>query len=359
MRNSKSVGLIALTALAVAVMTACSSGSPGGSSSASGEADEQITIGYAVPVVANPYWQGNIAFAQQMADELDVELIVQDARDQADTQLKNIEDLIATGVDGIIFGPINTTVGPAILKLCESSGTPCVAAERLPGVEPDEASKEYFPGYVVGDDKDLGFRSAELLAEDGATTCVAMSGQVGNSVADRRLEGFLEGAEANGLTVASTFRPAELAAEGQQAMENFLSQLPGPGFDCMWGFDGDVGTGSISALTNAGALDQVRISGIGPTQDNLREIADGQMLSSIGGEFMDGGFALIMVYDVINGNYETSGPVVLRGVTIQQDNVAEYAAQFGGETVTGYSAKELSATHNPDATTDGFEVVLK
>ena len=83
------------------------------------------------------------------------------------------------------------------------------------------------------------------------------------------------------------------------------------------------------------------------------------MMSSIGGEFMDGGFAVIMAFDAVHGRRATSGVVTLRGVTVQQSNVARYAAQFGGSLVQGYSARALSATYNPQATTAGFNVVLR
>ena len=264
---------------------------------AAGTSDDNsnIKIGYAVPVLANPYWETNVQFAKQMASALGVSLVVESANDQADTQLQNVENLVAQGVKGIVFGPIDTHIGPAILKVCQQHHIVCAAAERRPGVEPNDSNKDYFAGYVVGDDHDLGTRIGHILDRAGARKCVAMSGIQGNSVADLRLQGFADYAGSHGMAVLSTFRPAELAADGQKATENFLAQLPGPKFDCAFGFDGDVGTGAISALSKASVLDKVKVATIGPTSSNIGEIKSGQMLASIGGEFMDGGFAPIMV----------------------------------------------------------------
>ena len=61
----------------------------------------------------------------------------------------------------------------------------------------------------------------------------------------------------------------------------------------------------------------------------------------------------------MRGHRVTSGPVVLHRVTVLRSNVSRYAAQFGGATVTGYDAKQLSATYNPKATTAGFTVKFK
>jgi len=345
----------------VATVVAAAVGSTAAGSIAAGTADgsSDIKIGYAVPVLANPYWATNVQFAKQLASALGVSLVVESANDQADTQLQNVENLVAQGVKGIVFGPIDTDIGPAILKVCQQHHIVCAAAERRPGVEPNDSNKDYFAGYVVGDDRDLGTRIGQILDRAGARKCVAMSGIQGNSVADLRLQGFEDFAASHGMSVLSTFRPAELAADGQKATENFLSQLPGPKFDCVFGFDGDVGTGAISALSKAGVLNRVKVATIGPTSSNLREIKAGQMLASIGGEFMDGGFATIMVFDAISGHRATSGAVVLHGATVLRYNVARYAAQFGGTSVTGYDAKQLSATYNPRATTAGFTVKLK
>ena len=319
----------------------------------------EIKIGFAVPVLENPYWAVNVKFARQMANDLGVTLVVESANDRADTQLENVENLAAQGVKGIVFGPIDTNIGPAILKVCQQHNIMCAAAERRPGVEPNLSSKEYYAGYVVGDDLDLGTRMAGLLDEAHARKCVAMSGIQGNSVADQRLQGFVDYANSHHMTILSVFRPAELAEDGQKATENFLAQLPGPQFDCEFGFDGDVGTGAIAVLSKMGALSKVKVGTIGPTASNLEEIKRGDMLASIGGEFMDGGFALVMVYDAMQGRPATSGAVVLHGVTVTQSNVSQYEAQFGGATVLGYNAKQLSSVYNITATAEGFAVSLK
>ena len=217
-----------------------------------GAGKDPVKIGFAVPVLENPYWAVNVQFAKQMAGWLGATLVVESANDQADKRLENIENLVAQGVSGVVFGPVDTNIGPAILRVCERNHIVCAAAERRPGVEPNSSNKDYFAGYVVGDDRDLGARMGALLYGANARKCVAMSGAEGNSVADLRLQGFKEYASSHAMAVLSVFRPAELAEDGQKATENFLAQLPGPGFDCLFGFDGDVGTGAISALSERG-----------------------------------------------------------------------------------------------------------
>ena len=341
-------------------VAAASSG--GSSSSGQGTAAPKtgFKIGYAVPVLANPYWEQNVAFARKMASELGISLVVENANSAEDTQLKNIEDLVAQGVKGIVFGPITGSIGPAILKVCQQNNLVCAAMARKPGPEPDGSNQNYYAGYVVGNDYGDGQRTAQALDQAGATNCVAMSGQLGNSVADDRLRGFDDYAKAHGMDVLSTYRPAELAQDGQQATENFLAQLPGPKFNCAFGFDGDVGTGTIAALTKAGVLNKVKVATMDTNPTNIQDIENGSLLgSAASGEYIDGGLAEILVYDGINGHLRSTRAIVLDGTVVTKANVAKYATQFGSGNPPSYDAKQLSLTYNPNAGNGGMQVVLK
>jgi ABC-type sugar transport system substrate-binding protein len=342
-------------AAAVLLLTAACSGPTGDGDNA----DDTVTIGFAVPVLANPYWSQNVDFAKAAAAELGAEIVVADAKSSESTQLTNVQNLISQGVDGIIFGPVTVAVGPAILDACKVAKIQCAAVARKPGVEADASNADYYVGYVVGNDYGDGEAAAQALSEAGATKCVVMSGQQGNSVADDRLQGFVDYAADNGLEILSTFRPAEVASEGQQATENFLAQFPGPGFDCLYVFDGDAGTGALSALANKGVIDKVKVANLDANPENQKAIKDGTLIASAAaGEFVNGGFATILVYDAINGHAPKSREVVLNGVVVNKDNVDAYSEQYSG-TPTIYDIKNLSQTYNPDATTDDLVIVVK
>jgi ribose transport system substrate-binding protein len=362
----RAVALMATMLLCLAGLSACGGssndeggGSGAGSSTSSAAAKPKtgVKIGFAVPVLANPYWKSNADFAKKMGAQLGAEVIIADAQEKEDNQLKNVQDLIAQGVDGIIFGPITAEIGPAILKACEQAKIYCAAAARKPGVEPSDSNPSYV-GYVVGDDHGDGQRSAQALKEAGVKACVGWSGLQGNSVADDRLKGFQQYMEANGVKVLDIIRPAELAEDGQKAVENFLAQFPGPRFDCAWSFDGDAAIGAISALEKARVLHKVKVGSLDASLPNVQAIQTSKLVaSSAGGEFINGGFATIMVYDAINGRQPTKRGVVLEGAVVNKDNAAAFKRQFLDQ-LPDYDAKKLSRTYNPQATSDDFEVVL-
>lgn len=328
-----------------------------GSESTSASGDD-VTIGFAVPVLANPYWKANVEFATKMADQMGVELVVADAGEKQDTQLKNVQDLIAQGVDGIVFGPITAEIGPRLLQACENANIQCAAMARKPSVEPSDATNGYYAGYVVADDAGDGAAAAEALVNAGVTKAVAMSGLQGNSVANGRLNGFTQYAEANGLELLGTHRPVELPKDGLDATKNFLAKLPGPAFDGVFAFNDGSALGAIQALSQAGALDKVKVASIDGTSDGVAAVERGQLLITPGGEFVNGGFATIMVYDAIMGNPRDDRSVVLNVLSVTRDNVAEYKAQFIDQ-LPDYDARKLSKTLNPKADDDVFKIVLK
>jgi len=226
-------GTVAVASLALLALAAC------GSSHGSSNPNKQLTIGFAIPVLANPYWKANADFATKMGQQLGVKVIVADAQEKEDAQLKNVQDLIAQGVDGIIFGPITTEIGPALLKACQNAHIMCAAAARKPGVEPSASTGGYYAGYVIGDDYGDGVVGAQLLAGAGCKRVVTMSGLQGNSVADDRLNGFISKAHELGVQIlgnpqrpvdGGTFKTLEVTAP---AGSIFMAEEPAA---CQWYF---------------------------------------------------------------------------------------------------------------------------
>ncbi len=345
------LGAVLLSTSLAVLLGACSL------SAAENQDDATLTIGFAVPVLANPYWKANADFATDIAEQLGADLVVVDAQEKEDAQLKNVQDLIAQGVDGIVFAPITAEVGPSLLQACDGAGIPCAAMARRPSVEPSADNADHYAGYVVADDSGDGAQAAEALAEAGATRIVAMSGLQGNSVADGRLTGFVEAADRLGLDVISTHRPVELPKDGLDATQNFLAEHPGPGFDGLYAFNDSSAVGAIEALgDDAGST--VRIASIDGTTEGVRAIEQGQLEMTMGGEFINGGMAAVLVYDAIKGNPWEDRDVVLNVFPVTEENVAEYKAQFI-DSVPDYDAEQLSRTHNPDASVDDLRIALQ
>lgn len=344
---------------AAGVAVALTLGGCASESSSSGGGSEEFEIGFNVPVLANPFWKQNVEFAEDAATAVGATLIIADANQDEAQQLKIMEDFAAQGVDAIVVAPVTTAVVPALIKAADDAEIPLFFAERTPGFEPDEAKYPSYIGFVGADSYSGAQATAQALYDAGKRRIVATTGTKGSSIAEDRLQGLMDFAEANpDFEVLQSQYGVELREDGQAATENFLSTFPGPDFDGVWNYTDSAAVGSASAIQAAGAGDEVAITGFDGQPDGAQAILDGEMLATAGGQFIDGAFATIMAFDYLNGHLPKTPYVVMDYLVITEDNAAAYLEQFG-EGKPPYDLKNLSVTHNPDASTDGFVIAIQ
>ena len=353
--------IAAATGLGVALtlaVTGCGSGLIADASAGSGD-DAMPRIAFDVPVAANPYWDLQVTYAEAAAEQLGFELVVGDANSQEDTQINQVQSQIAGGVDGIVISPVTDSVGTTVLASAEQAGIPVVFMQRSPGLKPDDYDGSQYVGFVGTDDVQGGTLTAEALYEAGIRKVVAMTGAQGNSVAEDRIAGLTDFAAAHSdMTVLQQEFGNELREDGQQTMENLLSAYPGPGFDGVWAFNDETAIGAVRALSNAGSLENVAVTGMDGTPDGVQAILDGEILSGPGGGYVCGSYATVMLYDALNGNDPKSDFVLLPYVDISADNAEKFKTDFLGNP-SGLDFRALSATYTEGASTDDYVITLE
>ena len=78
---------------------------------------------------------------------------------------------------------------------------------------------------------------------------------------------------------------------------------------------------------NAGKLDKVKIVALDGTVDAVTAVANGQLLTTVGGGYACGAFALVELYDSINGHAPDQQIVNIPLLPITKDNVKAYQDQ--------------------------------
>jgi ribose transport system substrate-binding protein len=365
----------ALGVLAVAltlVLTACSSGSspaassgaPGVSnaptgSSAGGGTGKKPTIGFVIPLISNPYWKLIQDFAVGAAGTLGITLKTDQADSDENKEISIIEGLIAQGVDGLVVGPVSDKVGATILADAETAKIPVVFMQRPPGVDHATYTGKQFIGFVGTDDSGGGAVAAQALYDAGARKWVAMGGAQGNGVSDARLKAATDFAAAHpDMKILQTQAGNEARDAGQTTMENFLSALPGPGFDGVFSFNDEGALGAIQALKAANiGTDKVKVVGLDGTTDAVAAVLKGDMLESVGGGYACGAFALTELYDYINGHPPKTPEYNLPLLPVTKANAQQYTDQVLNGMST-YDFKSVSAVYTPGASTDDYKIVL-
>lgn len=320
----------------------------------SGEEDK-LVIGSVMPALNNEFWKNYLAFLEQTAEQLDIELININANESGEALANGVNDLIARGVDGIIAIPFYGT-GPQILAAADFEGTPVMMVDALPEQEVPGGNFEQYVGFVGPDDKEAGYMMAEALADsiepdaNGTKSIVAIQGPPGTSVAENRFDGleqYLEehpDVELLGSAVGN-FSPVD----SQNAMDDLLQRHPE--VQGLWSVAGGPTTGALSSIKAAGLKPgtDIKISTTDLNPDVLEAVEKGEVLFDIGGHWLEGGFGLVMLHDSIQGieftEEERTQTMSLLPVT--QDTLDQFRADFP-DGLPKYDAKEHSRHYTPD-----------
>lgn len=328
------MGAVGITAAAGSALAACGDSSDG----ASGEGDGggTLTIGSVVPTLDAQFWQRYKAFMETVGAAIGVEVVTINANNSADALNKGIEDLVARGVDGLIFVPY-FGAGPFGIATADAAGIPSMCVDTTPDdIKPGGEYPNYV-GFVGPDDETAGYAMADALSKtlapgpDGRKTIVAIEGTPGTSVAINRFKGLERYiAEGGDLTLLGSAVGNFVASDSQKAMDDLLQAHP----DVMgvWTANGGTATGALASLKNAGRTpgDDVKVVTMDLNPDNVELVAAGELEFDTGGHWLQGGFSLLIMFDWINGIQlpDDKREQVIRLLPVTQATIPQLEADY-------------------------------
>lgn len=178
------------------------------------------------------------------------ELLITDADGKVDKQIKDIEDLLAKGVDALLVTPASPEALVPVLSKAYKSGIPVIVFNS--GLSGDQ-----FTAFVGTDEIEFGYKGGSWLMEQLKCkgNIVALDGIAGNSVSEDRFKGLekaMKECPDGGTNVKILGRyPADWAYDkGKIAMEKALAAFPQ--IDGVWSQGGAMTQGAIEAFIAAG-----------------------------------------------------------------------------------------------------------
>ena len=324
---------------------------------------ENPDIGVIVPTLDAQFWNSYVEFMKKGATELGVDLVVLNADNKPDQMVKGLEDLVAQGVDGIIFTPYWATAVPG-LTMARDAGIPVIMTDSYADFPPQDALFPNYLAFVGPSDRDAGRQMAEALFAsltpdaEGKKNIAVVNGTAGTSVAIDRRAGLQDALDANPDVVVVGEVDGNFVRDTSQTVFESLWQ-GNPQVQGVWAANGGTATGVIAAIANAGKVPgkDIIVVGMDLNPENVDAVEKGDLLFDIGGHWLQGGFALVMMYDHLNGQAipADKANVKLDLLPLTQDMVAKFRADFPGG-VPVYDFKVHSKTFNPDAQTAVFEM---
>ena len=237
-----------------------------------------LTIGFSVARFDDNFLTVMRNDAVRHAEEMGYTIQVDDAKDDVTTQLSQVQNYIASGVDAIIVTAIDTDTTQAMTKAAENAGVPLVYVNRQP-IDLDALGAS--TTFVGSNEKWSGTLAAfEMCVLAGGTgKAVMLMGQLSNEAARSRSEDFREVIRlsmCNGIELIEEQTANWSRLEANDLMTNWISA--GLDFNIVFGNNDEMAIGAIQALKSAGiSMDDVIVGGVDATEDALMSMQAGDL----------------------------------------------------------------------------------
>lgn len=250
-------------------------------------AAKEITLGYVVASLEYPY---NVATKRGFEDEAKkagVKAIVLDPRGSVEAESNAIDDLIAQGVDGIGFLPLDSVVAQSWVDKISDHNIPAAAIALMvgdPKTRDLRTPYEKLSALVATDNTQAGFISGEisakLLPKNRIAKIAIIEGAPGYAIVWQDTQGFkaaLDKAGAKYEIVAA--QPTDWTPEkGESVCQNFLTAHPD--LDLIFSQADDMAIGCARAIHAAGSKTKLVATG-GGSKLGADAIASGEIDGSV------------------------------------------------------------------------------
>ncbi len=298
MKTSPKLAVLAVISAAAIALSGC-----GASSAAQGTSDGTKTKKIAVLLYSQSF-EFMVALGQGVKDkakELGVEVTVLDAKGDSSTQISQIQDQLAQGVDGIVLSPNNSAeLVPGVQMIHDAGKTVTTVDSVIPGDIADAA--------VAFDNEKAGKLGAEALAKlmGNKGTVLEYQGAKGAYHAILRGKGFIEGIKQYpGIKVIG--RDAQWTADNALSLtvDNFTADSSING---LFSHNDEMVRGIVSGLSQinkdapVGAANHIPLVGVDGTPLALDRIRNGiQDATMDQNPFEMGALALQAEVDLLDG----------------------------------------------------------
>ncbi|MCC4273248.1 sugar ABC transporter substrate-binding protein [Marinomonas communis] len=232
-----------------------------------------------------------------------VNLQIEDGKNEVGTQLNQIQNFIASGVDAIIVNPVDTDATVSMSDDAQAAGIPLVYVNRQPinvDLLPDNQA------FIASNEVDSGTLQTKEVCRllGGKGNIAILMGALTDQAGLQRTQDIydvIDTPECSGMKVVTKQTGLWQRTMANDITTNWLSA--GIEFDALIANNDEMAIGAIQALHAFGTdLDSVVVAGIDATQDALEAMRRGELDVTV---FQDaagqGSGAVDVAVDLANG----------------------------------------------------------
>ncbi len=229
-----------------------------------------VVVGFSQLGAESSWRIANTASMVSAADAYGFALMMENANQKQEMQIKSIRSFIASRVDVIVFSPIVETGWDNVLREAKEAGIPVILMDRMIETKDDTL----YTAYVGADFYAEGRRAGEYLIKKADAVgaehmdIAEISGTIDSTPMRDRQRGFMDVIKEDPrFTVVASISGDFLRSKGEECMTALLEEFGPDGIDVIY---------SHNDSMTLGAVDVMEKSGIRPGQDILLISVDGE-----------------------------------------------------------------------------------
>lgn len=242
------------------------------------EAKDKYTIGFSPYTLTNEYFTAVLDGVQKACDETGSELIYFDPQNDPTQQASQIDDMIASGIDALIYIPYDSAGAQTVLQTCKDAGVKVINVDNVI----TEDDYDLVDGIIASDNEQLGYLSGQWVAEnhpDGANILTVHLQTAESCIIN--VDGFWKGIKDNAKD-PDKYVDAQIV-EGEGSTETSFNVVSdalqaNDDIDVIYCINDTSALGAVQAVEDAGKTGQIDILGKDGAPIGKHAIKDGTMV---------------------------------------------------------------------------------
>ena len=285
-------------------------------------AQEVEKIGLAVANLQADYFNQIKLGVEAYAEELGIEVVTVDAKGDSATQVSQVQDLLAQGIDAFIYIPAGAAAATVPTRLARQEGIPVVNVDRNSDGEPGDT-------FIATDNATSAYEVCKHIIglAGGAGEMLIVHGQKGTTPEVERMKGCQQAIDENpGVElVAQQWSEQWSQAEGLNITQNLLQAHPD--VTIIFAQADALALGAAQAIKVSGAEQRIYLGGFDGDTTALPVLAEGgfdatatQQVRGIGRLAVDSAIKLA-------AGEEVPAEQLLPGFLTTPENAPEFVAE--------------------------------
>jgi len=312
------VGAVAATL----ALTGCANQGAGSTGATDGSSGGKGRIALMMSHMSNEFVTTVASAAQARGQELGYEVTVFDGKQDASTQVGQIEQAVSQGYNGILVEPVSTDgVMPGLLA-ANDAGVPIATIVQKASDQSKAAA------YIGGDEVNAGRLQMEKAAAaiGGSGDIAVLWGPLGSDAQLARKQGYDAVLAQNpGIRIAFDSSANWVTAEALTTVENWLST--GADIKAVVAQNDAMAVGAAQAVANAGKTGQIQVFGIDATADGIAAIKAGTVQGTVSQDTPGIGRLGVETMVSIIGGQQVEPEVLTTAQWVTKDNVDAFAGK--------------------------------